>query len=159
MTHPPPEHIWYLPTHSVENPNKPGKVRCVANAASMFKGTSLNDNLLTGQDFAKHVLGVLADIEGMFMHIAIRPEDQSALRFLWLEDDLVRQYQYTTRLTFGANCSPCCAICALRKCSFDNSDQFPHVHASALKDFYMNQVISNSNRCPTTYIRPTNRLS
>ena len=103
MTHPPPEHIWYLPTHSVENPNKPAKVRCVAKAASMFKGTSLNDNLLTGQDFAKHVLGVLADIEDMFMQIAIQPEDQSALRFLWLEDDLVRQYQYTTRLTIGAN--------------------------------------------------------
>ena len=153
MTHPPPEHIWYLPTHAVENPNKPGKVRRVANAASMFKGTSLNDNLLTGPDlltdllklilrFREHAIGVLADIEGMFMQIAIRPEDQSALRFLWLEDDLVRQYQYT-RLIFGANCSPCCAIFTLRKCSFDNSDQFPHVHASVLKDFYMDDFIKS----------------
>ena len=93
MTHPQPEHIWYLPTHPVENPNKPEKVRRVANAASIFKGTSLNDNLLTGPDlltdlfelilrFHEHAIGVLADIEGMFMQIAIRPEDQSALRFL-----------------------------------------------------------------------------
>ena len=153
MTHPQPEHIWYLPTHPVENPNKPEKVRRVANAASIFKGTSLNDNLLTGPDlltdllelilrFREHAIGVLADIEGMFMQIAIRPEDQSALRFLWLEDDFVRQYQYT-RLIFGANCSPCCAIFALRKCSFDNCDQFPHVHASVVKDFYMDDFIKS----------------
>ena len=35
---PPPDKIWYLPTHPVENPNKPGKIRRVANAASKFKG-------------------------------------------------------------------------------------------------------------------------
>ena len=118
--HPPPDKIWYLPTHPVENPNKPGKIRRVANAASKFKGCSLNTCLLTGPDlsadllelilrFREHAIGVLADIESMFMQIAIRKEDQSALRFVWLEDNLIRQYQYI-RLIFGANCSPCCAI-------------------------------------------------
>ena len=98
MTHPPPEHIRYFPTHPVENPNNPGKERRVANAASMFKGTSLNDNLLTGPDpltdllelilrFRENTISVLADNEGFFMQIAFRPEDRSALRFLWLEDD------------------------------------------------------------------------
>ena len=157
MAHLQPEHIWYLPTHPVESPNKPEKVRRLANAASIFKGTSLSDNLLTGPDlltdllelilrFREHAIGVLADIEGMFIQIAIRPEDQSALRFLWLEDDFVRQYQ-NTRLIFGANCSPCCAIFALRKCSFDNCDQLSHVHASVLKDFYMDDFIKSF---PTT---------
>ena len=119
--HPPPDKIWYLSTHPVENPNKPGKIRRVANAASKFKGCSLNTCLLTGPDlladllelilrFREHAIGVLADIEGMFLQIAIRKEDQSALRFVWLEDNLIRQYQYI-RLFFGANCSPCCAIC------------------------------------------------
>ena len=114
--HPPPDKIWYLPTHPVENPNKPGKIRGVANAASKFKGCSLNTCLLTGPDlladllelilrFREHAIGVLADIESMFMQIAIRKEDQSALRFVWLEDNLIRQYQYI-RLIFGANCSP-----------------------------------------------------
>ena len=153
MTHPQPEHIWYLPTHPVENPNKPEKARCVANAASIFKRTSLNDNLLSGPDLLtdllelilrlrEHAIGVLADIEGIFMQIAIRPDDQSALRFLWLKDDFVLQYQYT-RLIFGAKCSPCCAIFALRKCSFDNCRQFPHVYASLLKDFYMDDFIKS----------------
>ena len=47
MQAPPPESIWYLPHHPVTNPNKPGKVRRVANATSKFRGESLNSNLLT----------------------------------------------------------------------------------------------------------------
>ena len=104
----------------------------------MFKGTSQNDNLLTGPDiltdlvemilrFREHAFDVLADVEGMFMQIAIRSEDQSALRFHWLEYALVRQYQQT-RLTFGTNCSPCSAIFALRGCSFDDCDEFMLVY-------------------------------
>ena len=42
------ERQWYVPLHPVENPNKPGKVRRVCNAASKFRGLSLNNNLLTG---------------------------------------------------------------------------------------------------------------
>ncbi|XP_075252013.1 uncharacterized protein LOC142344310 [Convolutriloba macropyga] len=81
MQAPPPELIWYLPHHAVTNPNKPGKVRRVANAASKFRGKSLNSNLLTGPDllnnlvgvllrFRQHKVAVLSDIEGIFMQIA-----------------------------------------------------------------------------------------
>ena len=41
------ERQWYVSNHPVENPNKPGKVRRVCNAASKFRGISLNDKLLT----------------------------------------------------------------------------------------------------------------
>ena len=151
MQHPPPPRIWYLPTHPVENPNKPGKVRRVANTASKFEGVSLNNALLTGPDllanlleiilrFRKHPVGVLADIEGIFMQVAIREEDQSALRFLWLEDGIVRQYQYA-RLIFGATCSPCCAIFALHRCAADLSDRFPDVYEAVLNNFYMDDFI------------------
>ena len=110
MQDPPPDRIWYLPHHPVENPNKPCKVRRVKNAASKFRGQSLNTNLFTGPDLLNSLLGVLmrfranqiavlADIEGMFMQIAINQTDQSALRFLWKNDNEIQQYQFT-RLIF-----------------------------------------------------------
>ena len=119
---PQPERIWYLPQHLVCNPNKPGKVGRVANAASIFKGQSLNTNLLSGPDLINNLIGILlrfrekpiavmADIEAMFMHIAIIPDNQSCLRFLWPTDQTIRQYQYT-RLIIGARCSPATAIFA-----------------------------------------------
>ena len=150
MQHPTPLRIWFLPTHPFENPNKPGKGRRVANAASKFKGVSLNNTLLTGPDllanflefilrFRKYPVGVLADIEVMFMQVAIR-EDQSALRFLWLENGFIRQYHYI-RLMFGVNCSPWCAIFALRRCAADLSDRFRDVYAAVLQNFYMDDFI------------------
>ena len=122
---PPPENFWYLSTHPIENPNKSDKVRRVANAASKYNNESLNTNLLAVSDllanllelilcFREHAAGVLADIEGVFMQIAIRSEDQSALRFLWMSDNFVLQYQYI-RLIFDANCSPFCAIFVFRR--------------------------------------------
>ena len=116
MQQPEPEKTWYLPQHPVVNPNKPVKVRRVANAAAKFKGQSLNSNLITGPDLLKNLVGILlrfrenpvailSDIEGMFMQIATRHEDQSALRFLWHIEEIVNRYQFT-RLFFGATCSP-----------------------------------------------------
>ena len=153
LQNPPPENIWYLPTHPVENPNKPGKVRRVANAASEYKNESLNSNLLAGRDLLANLLelilrfrelavGVLADIEGMFLQIAIRPEDQSALRFLWMSDNYVLQYQ-NVRLIFGANCSPFCAIFVLRRCAQDLASRFPDVLQALLNNFYMDDFIQS----------------
>ena len=141
MQDPQPDRVWYLPHHPVENINKPGKVRGVANAASKFRGQSLNSNLLTGPDlnnllgvlmrFREHPVAVLADIKGMFMQIAIHQIDQSALRFLRLADNQIQQYQFT-RLIFGANCSPPCAIYVLNHCVNENSQQFPDLEPCLL---------------------------
>ena len=98
MKAPPPESIWCLPHDPVTNPNKPGKLRGVANAAAKFCGESLNSDLLTGHDllnnlvgilltFREHPVAVLSEIEGMFMQIAARQEDQSALCFLCMIDN------------------------------------------------------------------------
>ena len=69
---------WYLPHHPVKHPHKPGKVRGVCNAASNFKGVSLNDKLLSGPDLLRNLVGIVlrfkeheiamtADIESMFL--------------------------------------------------------------------------------------------
>ena len=76
------------------NPNKPGKVRLVFEAAASYKGTSLNDELVTGPDllsslvgvimrFRLHVVAMIADIETMFFQVLVIEKDQPSLRFLW----------------------------------------------------------------------------
>ena len=86
--------VWYLPHHPVINKQKPDKIRRVTNAAaSKYKGTSLNDALLTGPDllcnlhglflrFRLYSVAITADIEAMFMQIGIQPQDKDYLRFL-----------------------------------------------------------------------------
>ena len=87
------KNVWYLPHHPVINKQKPDKVRRVTNAASKYKGVSLNDALLTGPDllcnlhglllwFRQYEVAVRADIEAMFMQVGIREEDQDALFFV-----------------------------------------------------------------------------
>ena len=115
---------WYLPHHPVLNPNKPGTVRRVLNGASKCHGASLNKSLFVGPDllqnlifvllrFRQHKYSVSADIEGMFLQVGVREEDQPSLRFLWREDPtssvVVHQY---TRHIFGVRDWPTCAIFA-----------------------------------------------
>ena len=93
MQQPEPEKTWCLHDYLVVNPNKPGKVRRVANAAAQFWrpifelqfdhrssfAEQLGRNLLR---FRENAVANLSDIEGMFIQIAIRHEDQCALLFL-----------------------------------------------------------------------------
>ena len=145
------KNIWYLPHHPVINKQKPDKIRRVTNAASKYKGVSLNDALLTGPDllcnlhglllrFRQYKVAVTADIEAMFMQVGIREEDQDALRFLWSDNDQERTSKYQ-RLIFGATCSPACAIFVLQKCANDNRQENPKIFDSITKQFYMNDFI------------------
>ena len=110
----------------------------------------MNSNLITGPDLLNNSVGILlrfrenpvaslSDIEGMFMQIAIRHEDQSALRFLWPNEEMVNQYQFT-RLIFGATRSPFCAIFVLNRCAEDNAIEFPKA-VNAINHFYMDDYI------------------
>ena len=104
---------WYLPHHPVKHPHKPGKVRRVCSAASKFKGVSLNDKLLSGPDllrnlegivfrFREHLIAITADIESMFLQVAVPKEECRVLRFLWRDkpDDNIEIFEYT-RHVFG----------------------------------------------------------
>ncbi|XP_043069090.1 uncharacterized protein [Drosophila bipectinata] len=97
--------VWYLPHFGVENPNKPGKIRLLFDAAAKVDG---------------------ADIKEMFHQVLMQPKDRCAQRFLWRDGDDQREpdvYEMTV-MTFGAACSPCSAdyvktVNALRYSSTD----------------------------------------
>ena len=147
---------WYLPHHPVVNPNKPGKVRVVFDAAAKFKGTSLNDMLLTGPDLLNSLIGVLlrfrdfpiavcADIEAMFHQVKVCEQDTHALRFLWNADDPLHGapdiYKMLVHI-FGAKDSACCVTFALRRTIVDFSEKFSElVKSCVLRNFYADDFL------------------
>ena len=127
----------YLPHHPVKHPHKPGKVRRVCNAASKFKGVSLNDKLLSGPDllrnlvgiifrFSEHQIAITADIESMFLQVAVPKEECKVLRFLWRDspEDSIGIFEYN-RHVFGAKSSPTCANYGFQQGGRDNKVDFP----------------------------------
>ncbi|XP_064625967.1 uncharacterized protein LOC135486798 [Lineus longissimus] len=152
------ERTWYIPHHGVTNPNKPGKVRVVFDAASEFQGQSLNDSLLTGPDLLNNLFGVLqrfrlyrvaviGDIEGMFHQVYVPRSDADSLRFLWKEDPTSPGPPDTWMMVVHIFCSkdsPTCWNYALRRTAEDNINAFSKMVIQAyLKDYYMDDLVSS----------------
>ena len=145
------EGCWYLPHHPVTNANKPGKLRRVLNASSIYRGTSLNSILLTGPDLLCDLTGIImqfredqiafsADIEAMFMQVFVTPADQPYLRFPWKDDNQnIIIYQFTRHI-FGATDSPWFACYATRRCAKDNEDKYPDLVLITERNLYMDDL-------------------
>ncbi|XP_058817676.1 uncharacterized protein LOC131680985 [Topomyia yanbarensis] len=113
---------WYLPIFPVTNPNKPGKLRIVFDAAAKVNGVSLNSFLLTGPDqlvslltvlykFREFRVAVVGDIREMFFQVQMKKLDQRSQMILWSNgnpEDEPEVYAVAV-MTFGAACSPSCA--------------------------------------------------
>ena len=148
---------WFLPHHPVSNPNKPGKVRVVFDAAARFSGTSLNEQLMQGPNLTNDLSGVLirfreeeiafsADIEGMFYQTRVSPSDTDSLRFLWWPkgiDEPPEEYKMLVHI-FGAKSSPCCANKALSMTAQDNEENYPpEVIRTVRRNFYVDDVLKS----------------
>ena len=160
---------WYLPHHPVLNPNKPGKVRRVCNAASKYKEVCLNDKLLAGPDLLHGLIGTIfrfhegpialtADIESMFLQVQVPEQDRSCLRFLWRPrtNEPVQIYEYQ-RHVFGAKSSPTCANYALKRVGLDNEKEYPIAAKAIQNNFYMDDFIK-SVETPEKAIEVFNQL-
>lgn len=145
----PVEKVWYLPIFPVINPNKPGKVRMVWDAAAQVDGVSLNSLLLKGPDQLSSLIGVLfrfreyeiavcGDIEQMFHRILMKASDQDCQRFLWREEGCVNVYKMTV-LTFGASCSPSTAQFVKNK----NAAEYSHYHPEAAEAIRRNHYVDD----------------
>ncbi|XP_055501665.1 uncharacterized protein LOC129703327 [Leucoraja erinacea] len=149
--------IWYIPHHGVYH-SKKGTLRVVFDCAAVFKGTSLNSELLQGPDLTNSLLGVLikfrqepialmADIRAMFYQVKVTGKHIDYLRFLWWPEGDVQQdlvdYRMKVHL-FGAVSSPSCANFALRKTAEDNTGYFPEEVISTLKNnFYVDDCLKS----------------
>lgn len=136
------DRTWYLPHFAVTNPNKPGKVRIVFDAAAVVAGVSLNTELMKGPDLNRPLLavlhqfrmgavGVCADIKEMFLQVRIRASDVDSQRFLWRDGDPSRPVSvYVMRaMIFGAACSPCSAQYVKNA----NAEEHVDAHPAAVK--------------------------
>lgn len=147
---------WFLPHHPVSNPNKPGKVRVMFDAAARFSGTSLNEQLLQGPSLTNDLSGVLirfceeeiafsTDIEGMFYQTRVTPSDTDSLRFLWWPKGIdvpPEEYKMLVHI-FGAKSSPCCANKALSMTAQDKENYPPEVIRTVRRNFYVDDVLKS----------------
>ena len=129
------------------------KIRQVTNAASVYKGHSHNKALLTGPNllcslvglllrFRQYKVAVTGDIEAMFMQVAIRKEDQDALRFFWNKDGEEKIFKFR-KLIFGATCSPSFAIYLLNRCAEYNKISSPEAYSAIRNNFFLDDYIQS----------------
>ena len=117
--------------------------------------TSLNSLLLSGPDMLNNLVGILmrfreekialsGDIEAMFNQVAVPPEDQVVLRFLWRQssESETEVYQYLRHI-FGAKCAPTCSNYALVRSAEDNEEKFPGGALAVKRNFYMDDFFKS----------------
>ena len=125
---------WYITHHGVVHPTKPRKVSVVFDCCAKYRGTSLNNQLISRLDLTNQLVGVLArfreekvafiaDDEAMFHQVRVAGDQRSLLRFLWWENGNIRNpikdHEMCVHL-FGGISSPRCSNYALKRTSVDN---------------------------------------
>lgn len=150
--------VWYIPHHGVHHPTK-GKLRVVFDCGAIYKGTSLNQQLLQGPDLSNSLIGALirfrkepvafmVDIQAMFHQVRVPDKHMNFLRFLWWPkgntDQEPAEYRMRVHL-FGAVSSPSCANYALRRTAEDNASEYPpEVISTVNHNFYVDESLKSA---------------
>ena len=94
--------------------------------------------------FREHQIALSADIEAMFLQVAVPNDDSQCLRFLCREDPerRIEVYEYT-RHVFGAKSLPTCANYALHQVAKDNAVNNESVVRTVQRNFYMDDFLKS----------------
>ncbi|XP_053661172.1 uncharacterized protein LOC128710156 [Anopheles marshallii] len=148
---------WFLPIFPVFNPNKPGKLRMVFDAAAQVQGVSLNSFLLTGPDqlvglvavlykFREFRVAVTGDIREMFFQVRMKPADQRSQMFFWNSDTTPNgspKIYAVSVMTFGAACSPGSAHYVKNINADRFADRFPRASECIKLEHYVDDMLSS----------------
>ena len=146
---------WYTPHHGVYHPKK-NKIRVVFDCSARFKGTSLNDHLLSGPDLTNNLTGVLCrfrrylyaitcDME-MFHQFVVIETDRDYLRFLWWPNGDTKQEPKEYRMKvhlFGATSSPGCASYGFKYIANEEKEAYPSATRFIIHDFYVDDGLAS----------------
>ena len=140
---------------SRHKPAQTREVRRVCNAAAKYQGVALNYKLLPRPDLLQSLIGIIfrfrehqialsADIEAMFLQVAVPSDDSRCLRYLWREDpeQRIEVYEYT-RHVFGAKSSPTCANYASHQVAKDNAKEDEKLVKAVQRNFYTDDFLKS----------------
>lgn len=159
----PVESVFYLPHHSVQNPDSTTtKLRVVFDGSiSTSSGTSINDMLLVGPPlqndlfsilirWKKHQIVLIADIEKMYRQVLIHKPHTDFQRIVWRRstEDEIEDYRLLT-VTYGMASASHSAIKSLRQLATNSKDKYPIGADIILNDFYVDDLISGTNDIKT----------
>ncbi|XP_055914028.1 uncharacterized protein LOC129947476 [Eupeodes corollae] len=151
------DRCWYLPIFPVFNPNKPGKLRIVWDAAATVQGVSLNSMLLRGPGqlasliavlfkFREDLVAIFADIMEMYHQIQIRKEDQHFQRFLWSTSEEVEPEVLAMQvMIMGATSASASAQYVIRKNADEFSAKFPRAVQSIKNNQYVDDLMDSTS--------------
>ena len=145
---------WYLPHFPVTREDREtSKVRIVIDSAARCKGTSLNNEMLTGpkllQDglkvllrFRRKPVALVADFKDMFSQVVLAEKDRKYHRLLCSDLDTTKPVDVheAVRLTFGDRASLYLAQFVVRSHAQDFTKKYPTAASVLLEDMYMDDI-------------------
>ena len=149
--------VFYLPHHAIIRKDKQTtKTRIVFDASAKdSNGVSLNSCLEPGPAlqpdlvgillrFRKNYVGIMGDIEKMFLQIRLKEEDRDSHRYLWrdLNPKATPKIYRMTRVTFGVVSSPFLAIGTIQEHVKMCKETFPVASSEILRNTYVDDFAS-----------------
>lgn len=167
VEHPIEDHrSFYLPHHPVFKPSSTStKMRVVFDASRKTStGTSLNDKLMVGPKlqkdlvdillrFRRHAIAFCGDLVKMYRQVRTTPTSSEYQRILWRTSPHhpIQTYRLDT-VTYGTASASYLATKALKQLATDEKERFPLACATALDDFYMDDLMTGADNIPDALV-------